>query len=52
MAVEPQRKLAANSEILPIIQENITKLEAKIASTKTPAPAVTPPPITPAPKTK
>ncbi len=52
MAVEPERKLAANSEILPIIQENITKLEAKIASTKTPPPAVNPPPIMPAPKTK
>jgi len=52
MAVEPVRKLAANSEILPIIQENIAKLEAKIAATQTPAPAVTPPPITPAPKTK
>ncbi len=52
MAVEPERKLAANSEILPIIQENITKLEAKIASTKTPPPAVNPPPITPQPKTK
>ncbi len=52
MAVEPQRKLAANSEILPIIQENIAKLEAKIASTKTPPPAGNPPPIMPAPKTK
>jgi hypothetical protein len=52
MAVEPQRKLVANSEILPIIQENITKLEAKIAATKTPPPAVTPPPMMPEPKAK
>jgi len=52
MAVEPERKLAANSEILPIIQENITKLEAKIASTRTPPPAVNPPQIMPEPKTK
>ncbi len=52
MAVEPQRKMAANSEILPIIQENITKLEAKIAATKTPPPAETPPPMMPQPKAK
>ncbi len=52
MAVEPQRKMAANSEVLPIIQENITKLEAKIAATHTPPPAVTPPPMMPEPKAK
>jgi len=52
MAVKPIRKSAANSEILPIIQENITKLEAKIAATQTPPPAVSPPPIMPAPNTK
>ena len=52
MAVKPIRKLAATSEILPIIQENITKLEAKIAATQTPPPAVTPPPIMPGPKTQ
>jgi len=52
MAVEPSRKLAANSEILPIIQENITKLEAKIAATHTPPPAETPPPMMPQPKAK
>ncbi len=52
VAVKPSRKAGATSEILPIIQENITKLEAKIASTQTPPPGVTPPPIMPAPKTK
>jgi tetratricopeptide (TPR) repeat protein len=52
MAVEPIRKQAANSEILPIIQENITKLEAKIASTKTPPPSGNVPPMVPAPKAK
>jgi tetratricopeptide (TPR) repeat protein len=45
MAVEPERKLTANSEILPIIQENIAKLEAKIAATHTPPPGVNPPPM-------
>ncbi len=52
MAVEPQRKQAANSEILPIIQENISKLEAKIAATQTPPPAMTPPPMMPQPNAK
>ncbi len=50
MAVKPLRKQAATSEILPIIQENITKLEAKIAATQTPPPAGSPPPMTPEPK--
>ncbi len=52
MAVKPLRKAATTSEILPIIQDNITKLEAKIATTKTPPPAGSPPPMVPAPKAK
>jgi tetratricopeptide (TPR) repeat protein len=52
MAVKPLREAAATSEILPIIQDNITKLEAKIATTKTPPPAGSPPPMVPAPKAK
>jgi len=52
MAVKPIRKLAATSEILPIIQENITKLEAKSAATQTPPPSGSPTPMMPAPKTK
>ncbi len=52
MAVKPVRAVGETSTILPIIQENTKKLEAKIAATKTPPPAVSPPPITPAPKTK
>ena len=52
MAVKPVKEEAANSEILPIIQENIAKLEAKKAATGTPGPAGSPPPMVPAPKTK
>jgi len=52
MAVKPVRAVGETSEILKIIQENTTKLEAKIAATKTPPPAGSPPPIMPAPKTK
>ena len=58
MAVKPYRGFGANepvaekSSITPIIQENIKKLEAKIAATKTPPPPVSPPPIVPPPKTK
>lgn len=47
MAVEPERKLAATSEVLPIIQENIQKVEAKIAATQTAPPPVSPPPMMP-----
>ncbi len=52
LAVKPLKEAAANSEILPVIQENIKKLEAKMAAQKTPAPPVSPPPMSPAPKTK
>jgi tetratricopeptide (TPR) repeat protein len=52
MAVKPVRAVGETSTILPIIQENIKKLEAKKAATGTPSPAGSPPPIVPAPKTK
>jgi len=58
MAVKPYHGFGANepvaekSSITPVIQENIQKLEAKIAATKTPPPPGTPPPITPPTKTK
>jgi hypothetical protein len=52
MAVEPERKLAATSEILPIIQENIQKVEAKIAATHTPPSPGSPPPMMPETKGK
>jgi hypothetical protein len=52
MAVKPIRAVGATSTILPIIEENIQKLEAKKAKTGTPSPAGSPPPIMPAPKTK
>jgi tetratricopeptide (TPR) repeat protein len=52
MAVKPTKAVGETSTILPIIQENITKLEAKKAATGTPSPAGSPPPIMPAPKTK
>ena len=38
LAVKPIREAGATSSIAPIIQENIKKLEAKIAATKTPPP--------------
>src|SRR5208283_1226052 len=50
MAVKPLRKAGATSEILPIIQENIAKLEAKIAATQAPPPSGSPTPMMPAPK--
>ena len=52
MAVKPIRKLAATSEILPIIQENIQKVEAKIAATHTPPSPGSPPPMMPETKGK
>ncbi len=52
MAVKPVRAVGDTSEILPIIQENITKLQAKIAATGTPPPPGSPPPMSPPPKTK
>ncbi len=52
MAVKPVRAVGETSSILPIIQENTKKLEAKIAATGTPPPPGTPPPIMPAPKAK
>jgi len=58
MAVKPYHGFGANepvaekSSVTPVIQDNIKKLEAKIAATKTPPPAVSPPPVTPLPKTK
>jgi tetratricopeptide (TPR) repeat protein len=39
MAVKPERGLGPTSSIAPIIQENIRKLEEKIAQTKTPPPS-------------
>ncbi|MFI5331150.1 MAG: tetratricopeptide repeat protein [Desulfobaccales bacterium] len=52
MAVKPVKAVGEVSTILPIINENIQKLEAKKAATGTPSPAGSPPPIMPAPKTK
>jgi len=58
MAVKPvhgfgvTETAAEKSSITPVIQENIQKLEAKIAATKTPPPPGTPPPIVPPSKTK
>jgi len=58
MAVKPQHGFgvtgtaAEKSGITLVIQENIQKLEAKIAATGTPPPPGTPPPIVPPPKTK
>lgn len=52
MAVKPVRAVGEMSSILPIVQENIKKLEAKIAATKTPPPPGSPPPMVPPPKTK
>jgi hypothetical protein len=52
MAVEPVRSQAATSEILPIIQDNIAKLEAKIAATHTPPASGNIPPMSPAPQAK
>jgi tetratricopeptide (TPR) repeat protein len=52
MAVKPVRAAGELSSITPIIQENINKIQAKIAATGTPPPAGSPPPIMPAPKAK
>ncbi|MGO9620780.1 MAG: tetratricopeptide repeat protein [Desulfobaccales bacterium] len=52
MAVEPVRSQAATSEILPIIQDNIAKLEAKMAAAHTPPPSGNIPPMSPAPPAK
>jgi hypothetical protein len=53
MAVKPQRNVGTESTILPIIQENIKKLEAKMAATGTAPPAGSPPAALPVPpKTK
>jgi len=51
LAVKPLRELGEQSSITPIIQENIQKLEAKIAATGTPPPPGTPPPMVPPKKT-
>jgi hypothetical protein len=47
LAVRPLREKGDKSTIAPIIQENIKKLEAKIAATKTAPPAGSPPPMVP-----
>jgi tetratricopeptide (TPR) repeat protein len=47
LAVKPLREVGEKSSITPIIQENIQKLEAKIAATGTPPPPGTPPPMVP-----
>jgi len=52
LAVKPLREKGEKSSIAPIIQENIKKLEAKIAATKTAPPPVSPPPMVPPQKTK
>ncbi len=52
LAVKPLREKGEKSSIAPIIQENIKKLEAKIAATKAPPPPVKAPPIAPPQKTK
>ena len=52
LAVKPIREKASSSQIAPIIQENIAKLEAKIKATGHPAPPGSPPPMTPPQKTK
>jgi len=47
LAVKPVREIGEKSSIAPLIQENIKKLEAKIAATKTAPPPVSPPPMVP-----
>ena len=51
LAVKPLREVGTASSITPIIQENIQKLEAKIAATGTAPPPGSPPPMSPRPKT-
>src|SRR5665648_98769 len=52
LAVKPLREIGEKSSIAPIIQENITKLQAKIAATGTAPPPGSPPPMVPPAKTK
>ncbi|MFA5111298.1 MAG: hypothetical protein WC443_07840 [Desulfobaccales bacterium] len=52
LAVKPLREKGEKSSIAPIVAENIKKLEAKIAATKTAPPPVSPPPMSPPQKTK
>jgi tetratricopeptide (TPR) repeat protein len=52
LAVKPLREKGDKSSIAPIIQENIKKLEAKIAATGAKPPAGSPPPMVPPAKTK
>jgi Flp pilus assembly protein TadD len=52
LAVQPVKGAASKSEIAPIVQDNIKKLQAKMAAQKTPPPPGSPPPIVPPPKTK
>ena len=47
LAVKPLREKGEKSSIAPIIQENIQKLEAKIAATGTAPPPGSPPPMVP-----
>ena len=47
LAVKPLRELGEKSSIAPIIQENIQKLQAKIAATGTPPPPGETPPMVP-----
>jgi hypothetical protein len=49
LAVKPLKEVGDQSSILPVIQENIKKLEAKIAATKTAPPPVSAPPMSPVP---
>ena len=52
LAVKPLREVGEKSSIAPIIQENIAKLQAKIAATGTAPPPGSPPPMVPPAKTK
>ena len=47
LAVKPLREVGEKSSIAPIIQENIAKLQAKIAATGTAPPPGSPPPMVP-----
>ena len=47
LAVKPLREKGEKSSIAPIIQENIQKLQAKIAATGTPPPPGETPPMVP-----
>jgi len=51
LAVKPLQELGEQSSIAPIIQENIAKLQAKIAATGAAPPPGTPPPMVPPKKT-